>query len=224
MSEYTVPHVHTAVHKVLGALQVDKNGVLPGNMGGKPYIQAPDVAAEVKSQFYANNLIVAPHEEVVKHETIILKDRINIAIVVSGTYDIISTVDGSSLTIVGTGDGLAGGTAVASNIASTNAFKNAFLRFLLITEQSVEDEAKNGPAEAKESRTVQKVGQASASSDTADLKKQISALQEAITEKTGVKPDVNKFAASKWPGDPKWFSSADKLGVVVKALQDGELV
>lgn len=139
-----VPHVYTALAEILKALSVQKNGTLPGNMGGKPYITAVDAAAETKRQFVQNNLIFLPAEEVFKHETIVHKDRINVAIVITGTYTIISTIDGSSVVVSGTGDGLAGGTAVASNIASTNALKNALLRTFLITEQSVEDASKNG--------------------------------------------------------------------------------
>ena len=137
-----VPEVYKGIAEILKSLSVEKNGVLPGNMGGKPYITAVDTAAETKRQFVANNLIFLPSEEVVKHETIIHKDRLNIAIVIKGTYTIVSTLDGSSVTVSGTGDGLATGTAVASNIGSTNALKNALLRTFLITEQSVEDASK----------------------------------------------------------------------------------
>lgn len=143
-----VPEVYKGIAEILKSLSVEKNGVLPGNMGGKPYITAVDTAAETKRQFVANNLIFLPSEEVVKHETIIHKDRLNIAIVIKGTYTIVSTVDGSSVTVSGTGDGLATGTAVASNIGSTNALKNALLRTFLITEQSVEDASKAGESDA----------------------------------------------------------------------------
>lgn len=149
-----VAHVYTALAKILKHLSVEKNGTLPGNMGGKAYITAVDISAEVKRQFVENDLIFLPDEKVIEHETIQFKDRLNVTIVVKGTYTIASIVDGSSVTVSGTGDGLATGTAVASNIASTNALKNALLRTFLITEQSVEDQSKNGtpdqsPAEAR---------------------------------------------------------------------------
>lgn len=153
-----VPHVYTALAAILKSLSVGKNGVLPGNMGGKPYITAVDAAAETKRQFVENNLIFLPEEEVIKHETIIHKDRLNVTIVIKGTYTIISTVDGSQVVVSGTGDGLATGTAVASNIGSTNALKNALLRTFLITEQSVEDASKNG-TEAPASPAQRKVEQ-----------------------------------------------------------------
>ena len=143
-----VPHVHTALAEILKHLSVEKNGQLPGNMGGKAYITAVDISAEVKRQFVANSLIFLPDEEVIKHETVMHKDRINTAIVIRGTYTILSTKDGSSVTVSGTGDGLATGTAVASNIGSTNALKNALLRTFLITEQSVEDASKQGDTAA----------------------------------------------------------------------------
>lgn len=141
------PHVYTALGNILYNLRVEKGGVLPGNMGGKPYITAVDASAEVKRQFVKNNLIFLPNEEVIANEHIIHKDRLSIRILIQGTYTIVSTVDGSQVTVSGTGDGLATGTAVASNIASTNALKNALLRTFLITEQSVEDAAKNGEPE-----------------------------------------------------------------------------
>lgn len=157
-----VPHVYTALAKILESLSVEKGGTLPSNMGGKPYITAQDVAQEVKRQFVTNNLVFLPSEEVIKHENM-NGTRLQVSIVITGTYTIVSTVDGSSVTVSGTGDGLATGTAVASNIASTNAFKNALLRTLLITEQSVEDAAKEGseaPEAQKSTAAQRKVEQA----------------------------------------------------------------
>ena len=143
-----VPHVYTALAAVLKSMAVQKNGMLPGNMGGKAYITAVDASAAAKEQFVANGLVFLPSEEVIKHENILNNNRLQVSIVITGTYTIVSTVDASSVTVSGTGDGLATGTAVASNIASTNALKNALLRTFLITEQSVEDAGKNGPGDA----------------------------------------------------------------------------
>jgi hypothetical protein len=157
--EPTVPHVYTALFAILKALSVPKNGTLPGNMGGKMYITAVDASAEVKRQFVENNLIFLPNESVFRHEVIAHKDRLNTTIVITGEYTIVSTVDGSKVTVAGTGDGLAGGTAVASNIASTNALKNALLRTFLITEQSVEDASKQGDTAAP-SATQQAINKA----------------------------------------------------------------
>ena len=123
------------------------------------YITAVDASAEVKRQFVENNLIFLPNESVFRHEVIAHKDRLNTTIVITGEYTIVSTVDGSKVTVAGTGDGLAGGTAVASNIASTNALKNALLRTFLITEQSVEDSAKQG-SDAPPSAAQQKIDKA----------------------------------------------------------------
>ena len=153
------PHVYTALAAILKSLSVEKNGQLPGNMGGKPYITAVDASAEVKRQFVENNLIFLPNESVFRHEVIAHKDRLNTTIVITGEYTIVSTVDGSKVTVAGTGDGLAGGTAVASNIASTNALKNALLRTFLITEQSVEDASKQGDTAAP-SATQQAINKA----------------------------------------------------------------
>jgi hypothetical protein len=158
-AQIEVPHVYTALAEVLKSLSVEKNGTLPGNMGGKPYITAVDAAAETKRQFVANKLIFLPNEEVIKHENLLNNNRLQVSIVIKGTYTIVSTVDGSSVTVSGTGDGLATGTAVASNIGSTNALKNALLRTFLITEQSAEDAGKAGTPEAP-SGAQQKVEQA----------------------------------------------------------------
>lgn len=150
------PHVYGALANILKNLSVAKGGVLPGNMGGKSYITAVDASAEVKRQFVENDLIFLPNEEVIENEHFIHKDRVSIRIVIRGVYTIVSTVDGSSVTVSGVGDGLATGTAVASNIGSTNALKNALLRTFLITEQSVEDAAKNGEPETPAQRQIQK--------------------------------------------------------------------
>lgn len=140
--EKTVPAVFGALATILKELSVEKKGDLPSTMGGKKYATATDVSAEVKKQFVEHNLVILPNETVVGHETVVHKDRLNIMVVITGEYTIISTVDGSSVKISGTGDGLALSTAVASNIASTFAIKNALLRTFLITEQSVEDQGR----------------------------------------------------------------------------------
>lgn len=156
--EGNVPHVYTALANILKELGVAKGGTLPPNMGGKPYITAVDVAREVKNLFVANDLIFLPTETVHKHDVVIHKDRVNVAVIITGEYTIVSLQDGSQVVVSGTGDGLAGGTAVASNIASTNALKNALLRTFLITEQSVEDAAKdpglNEAPATKDQRTL----------------------------------------------------------------------
>jgi len=90
-------------------------------------------------------LLTAASETIFHHEITADKTgRTLVAISVNGSYTIISTKDGSTLTIGGIGDGLATGTSVANNIASTNAFKNALLRTFMVTETSIEDQAKKG--------------------------------------------------------------------------------
>ena len=158
------PKIYESLAAILKSLSVAKGGQLPGNMGGKPYITAADLAAEAKRQFVENNIVFVPNEEVTKHEVIGgPSDRKTVIVGIRGEYTLIHVEDGSSLTISGVGDGLATGTAVASNIASTNAQKNALLRTFMVTEQSVEDAAKNGegePGGGKQSAASRKVSAA----------------------------------------------------------------
>lgn len=151
MTETTIPAVNVALGEILKKLSVDKNGQLPSNMGGKPYITAADINMEVKRLFVEYNLQHFPTERMLSFENMVMADRaVKTSIVIEGTYTITSLEDGSSVAVTGIGDGLASGSAVASNIASTNALKNALLRLFLITEQSVEDAGKSGPAESQQ--------------------------------------------------------------------------
>lgn len=215
-----VPEVYRALANVIKDLAVDKNGTLPGNMGGKPYITASDVAGEVKNQFVKNSLIFLPNEEVIKQETIQFKERLNVLITITGTYTIVSTVDGSSVVVSGTGDGLATGTAVASNIASTNAFKNALLRTFIITEQSVEDSAKQGeaaPAVQRQSAAQRKVDSARPQSDTKNPKDEIRV--EYIETGKVSKEQVNT-ALQAHNADGK--TNAEAFVLILKDLKDGK--
>jgi len=145
MSEYITPHVHEAVAAILGSLAVSKDGKLPSNMSGKDYVTAGNLSNTVKTAFVEHGLLTAASETIFHHEITADKTgRTLVAISVNGSYTIISTKDGSTLTIGGIGDGLATGTSVANNIASTNAFKNALLRTFMVTETSIEDQAKKG--------------------------------------------------------------------------------
>lgn len=217
--ENTVPKVYTALAEVLKSLSVAKGGVLPGNMGGKAYITAVDASAEVKRQFVDNNLIFLPNEEVIRHENLYNNNRLQVSIVITGTYTIVSTEDASSVVISGTGDGLATGTAVASNIASTNALKNALLRAFLITEQSVEDASKNGdqgalvPAPSANQAKIDNAKKPAASS-AANLNDLNTKIRGYIGDDEAKKADVND-RLGKLPGDAvaKRIALIKELGI-----------
>lgn len=231
-AQIQVPHVRTALLNILGELGVAKNGQLPSNMGGKPYITAADVAKEVKTLLVANELIAIPTERVVKHE-LINTSRINTAIVIEAQYTFLSTRDGSSITVQGVGDGLAGGTAVASNIASTNALKNALLRTFMITEQSVEDAAKNGAGEDPTPPAAVRAATKNAGGGTAKAVPsgtKVEELQQAVRtawEDREGEGDSGYIAF----GDKltelatdKWVSDAKLLEAILKAIKGGEVL
>lgn len=191
-----VPHVYSAVANILKSLSVQKNGVLPGTMGGKPYISAVDLAAETKRMFVENDLIALPDETVTKHEIINDNGRKSIFIGIEAQYTIISTKDGSMVTVQGVGDGIALGSAVSSNIASTNAMKNAFLRLFMVTEQSVEDQATEPREEKGAPQAVQRARQPQApkaKAGTPSFKDRIltEIIQNPDDDRT--KDDVNKL-------------------------------
>ena len=163
-----VPAIYESIANVLKHMQVNKDGVLPGNLGGGAYFKASDLFDETKRQFVENDIIILPME----HETSKqVHQQVNgnttkniITITIEGTYTLVSTKDGSSVVIGGTGDGIAMGTAVAANVGSTNALKNALLRFLLVTEQAVERASMEGIPDTQTpvERNVAKAAQASA--------------------------------------------------------------
>lgn len=190
-NEYKVPHVYTALAEVVKAIAVEKTGTLPSNLGGKKYAPAPAVSQAVKELFAEKNLLLLTNETVVSNENLVVKDRLSIHIVVTGTYTITSLKDGSSVTVSGTGDGLATATAVAANIASTNAQKNALLRTLLISEQSVEDASHT---EQKPSATDQKLDKARANTASKPTPKPNSgqSAQSAIRAWMGSDPERRK--------------------------------
>lgn len=210
-------HVYTALGKILKDMSVEKGGQLPSNMGGKPYITAVDLSSEAKRQFVSNGLILLPSERIIKHEIVQSGNRNAVVIGIEGTYTIASTKDGSSVTVGGAGDGLAIGTAVASNIASTNALKNALLRTFLVTEQSVEDQAKAGigdaPAEAPKA-----VGQQKSLKTLTDEVKEIIGNPESGYEAT----DINALGTKISNGDPKWKLNIKHLEATIKAVKAGE--
>lgn len=222
--------VYEGIANTLQHLSVEKNGTLPSNMGGKPYITAHDIAAEVKRKFVENNLIFLPSETVVKHENILANNRLQVSIVVSGEYTIVSTEDGSSVTISGTGDGLATGTAVASNIASTNALKNALLRTFLITEQSVEEAAKNGVGnEAAPSAAQAKLNKAAGRTSAGGGKAPSTAgeFRTAILAAVKAGGDVADYSkiGERISGKPKsaWVNDEAVLSRILDALNKGEV-
>ena len=159
----TTPKVYAAIHKVLKALQVDKNGELPTNLGGKAYATSEAVSNGVKKLFVANNLILEANETVAHIDTPDFGDKKSrFLITITGTYRAIHIEDGSSISFSGTGMGLATGTAIAANIGSTFALKNALMRQFLISEDSVERDGNTEQAAPKQDRAQQTVAAATA--------------------------------------------------------------
>jgi len=198
--EVKVAAVYTAIANVLSALSVEKGGALPANMGGKPFISAVDLNLEIKRQFVENNLILLPIERETHKELLVdTNGKKTITLSIEGSYTILSTLDGSSHTVGGVGDGVATGASVAANIASTNALKNALLRTFLVTEQSVEDAAKNGVPESAPEKEA-----APAKETTATVKADITQLLDTRDAAT-IKLKGNEFfgteEANGWSND-----------------------
>lgn len=160
MTEYITPHVHKALLAIYGELAVEKDGTLPSNMSGKAYVTAGNLSASIKEQFIKHELVFHPvYERIIHHGVTQDKtQRTLVAISVEGKYKIVSTVDGSSIEIGAAGDGLATGTSVANNIASTNALKNALLRLVMATEGGVESASKDGIGESADAAPAQVSG------------------------------------------------------------------
>lgn len=163
MTENNTPKVFAAIHKVLKALQVDKNGELPSNMGGKSYATAEAVSNGVKNLFVENNLILEANEELADISTPDFGDKKSRFLVTTrGTYRAIHIEDGSSISFSGLGQGLATGTAIATNISSTFALKNALQRQFLISEDSVERDGQMEQAPPKQNSAQQQAAKATA--------------------------------------------------------------
>lgn len=231
-----VPEVYKSMLNILKKLSVQKNGTLPSNMSGKPYITAADVSKETKALFVEEELVILPQESIIEHQIIPRGDRApNIAISIEGTYTIVSVRDGSQAVIRGAGDGLAAGTAVASNIASTNALKNGLLRTFLITEQSVEDAAKEGVKDSDESNTAasRAVNTAKGSTPKAPATENTGALDEARANVKAawkqIHGDDDDFQQAGYMklGEKKfeknWSSRLGDLKALAKAILDGEV-
>lgn len=138
VTDNKVPHVIAALGKILKDIGVEKKGILPSNMGGSPYIRANDLFSAVRDANNEQGLILLPSETVTNHR----HEAGQTHVVIRGEYTFYSTKDGSSVTISGTGDGLARNTAIASNVASTNAEKNALMRLILTGESGTDEQAK----------------------------------------------------------------------------------
>lgn len=184
MTENKTPKVYAAIHKVLKGLQVDKNGELPVNMGKGKYATAEDISNAVKGLFVANNLILEANEEVVTDSVADLGDKkMRFQTTIRGSYRAIHIEDGSYITFSGTGQGLATGTAVAANIASTFSLKNALQRQFLISEAAVDAEGHTEQAAPKQNPAQQTAQRAAATPKAAAPKSNGSAENEAAKQK-----------------------------------------
>lgn len=136
-----VGHIYEAIGEILRDLDVEKDGVLPGNMGGKAYRTIESVTKGLRSELVSKGVIIVPNEKVISQERWEFTKRMNFSTVIEGTYQLVSTKDGSSITISGTGRGNSMGTSVDANGASSFAFKNAVQRLFLISDNEEETAA-----------------------------------------------------------------------------------
>lgn len=223
------PKIYAAIHAVLSALQVEKNGMLPGNMGGKAYMTAEDISNEVKRLFVTNKIAFEANEDVAHIVTPDFDDKkMRFLVTITGKYRAIHIEDGSSITFSGTGQGLATGTAVAANIASTFALKNALQRQFLISEAAVDADglreqavpkqnpaqqaaqAKAAPAKAAAPKGADEANKAAG----AEIAKRI---QSGTYDKDHVNDLLNKLIEET--GKPK----AENMAELLKRLENGEV-
>lgn len=228
-TEFKARHVDLAMLEILSVFSVEKDGMLPTNMGGKGYVSAPNLFKNIKTEFANRGLIVYPTERYIDYEVVPRGDRApTIVVAVEGTYRIVSTKDGSSEIIGGVGDGMGQGNSVASNIASTNALKNAVMRFVLGAESGLEAEAKgdNEPAEPKpEARAVTTAKQGA--TQKRESPKAVVDMQEKVRKAWATKypEDMDGYVAlgNKKYGEPQnWATNITKLNGLVKAIEEGE--
>jgi hypothetical protein len=233
MAAIPVNHVYIGMFNVLEKLAVAKTAELPGNMGGKPYIEAHVLAMEVKKLFVAEKLMVLPYQTMTKHEVVVREGRApHIAVAMEAMYTIVSTVDGTQAHIQGVGDGLASGTAVASIIAGTNAMKNALMATFMVSEQSAEQAAKEGPVDTDtkpESRAVATAKNGATQASRKDAANAVVELQgqvkQAWAHHHGEDDDGYLALAAKMYGDDAatWATNQTKLKGLVKAIEAGEV-
>lgn len=155
MSEGTVPEVYVALANILKSFSVEADGTLPASMSGGKYIRAVDLFNAVKVAFAQNDLVLLTNEHLSCANEVTLGAKLALHVIVSGEYTLVSTRDASSVSFSGVGEGFAFSNAVAANIASTYALKNALMRTLLASEDSVEKEGLT-PADAKVAATLSK--------------------------------------------------------------------
>lgn len=202
------PKVYQALMNVLKKLNVAKTGTLPGNMGGKSYLTAEAVANEVKKLFVEENLILLPNEMVTHNESPDFGDKkVRFQVTIEGEYTIVHVEDGSKVQIGGIGQGLATGTAVAANIASTFALKNALQRTFLISEESVDAEGHKEQAVPKQAEAQRRLQEPAPRPNVAPRTDQ--AGVEALTE---LKAFMDKHGIDSTEMAKRNQILADKLG------------
>lgn len=215
--------VYGALAKVQAELNVDKDGVLPGNMGGAGYRTAEAITSAVRDLFTKHDLVFLPTERVIESTQEEFKNRMNYSIVVEGKYTIVHTEDGSSVEIQGIGRGVSTGTAVDANVASTFALKNALQRLLLISDNREEEAAmRDGtPGPTKVERQAQKARSAAKpapkkASPVRELQKKV---KEQFIDEGVITPDQanEEIKRLKKAGDDNPYQT------LLNALEKGEL-
>lgn len=155
------PKIYQAIHDILSEMKVEKNGQLPSNMGSAKYATAEAVSNATKNLFIDNKLILVPEEEVADISTPDFGDKKSrFMVTIRGNYQVVHIEDGSSINFSGVGQGLATGTAVAANIASTFALKNALQRMFLISEESVDTAGHTEQVQPRQTEAQRRVQQA----------------------------------------------------------------
>jgi hypothetical protein len=228
--EFKPAHVDAAMLEILKVFSVEKDGQLPSNMGGKDYVSAPALFKGAKAEFTSRGLIVYPNEKYTEYQTVPRGDRApTIVVAVEGSYQIVSTVDGSSRYISGTGDGMGQGNSVASNIASTNALKNALMRLFLGAESGLEAESKgdNAPAEPKPEARAVSTAKGGGPTQKREAPQAVVELQDEVKREWAERypEDMDGYVqlGIRLHGEPaNWATNITKLKSLVKAIREGE--
>ena len=223
MSEKIAGKIYPALHKVMGELDVDKDGVLPANMSGSAYRTAEAITSAVRDLFSTHGLIFLPMDRVIESTQEEFKNRMNYSVVIEGTYEIVHIEDGSSVTIRGIGRGVSTGTAVDANVASTFALKNALQRLLLISDNREEEAAmRDGtPGPTKVERAATKAR--SAAKPAAKKASPVRELQKKVKEQFIDEGMITSEQANEEIKRLKEAGDENPFQTLLNALEKGEL-
>lgn len=211
--------IHKKLANIRAEFEVEKEGILPENKGGKEYWRAEDLVAKARDLFNQHGIVTTIRNLKAEHRGDIVGEGANARyrpnLFLQGEFVLIDTEDGAEFTIEVIGEGSDVGGDSSSPKAMTQFRKIALLHLFYVSEPGMDSDFQASKDDAEHSTEVQP--SLAPSLDVEAMRAKVKEYINGNAERNKVISEAGR-EASGGRSMSEWSNDAAVLAEVIKTV------